>query len=222
MSWIHTPAEWPWGSSFLSLCLGFLTCQPCGVVVRMKQEAAQSGPGTCLAIRGWCPLPSDASSEGVAATRCCLGFSALDDGGGGWPALLPPPPPQGLSALPDLPDHDSQADPVERQAVCGAVSRKLPEIHPPRTIPPERVLSRMTPFLPPQVLRQGPPSGFSGVAGWVGPAPTGEKCCVPHLHSLWGCDGVSGGRTHLSFSGKKKEESSTHGQSRELLGDRCP
>ena len=76
----------------------------------MKQEAAQSGPGTCLAIRGWCPLPGNASSEGVAATRCCLGFSALDDGGGGrWSALLlpTPPPPQGLSALPDPPDHDS-------------------------------------------------------------------------------------------------------------------
>lgn len=189
----------------------------------MKQEAAQSGPGTCLAIRGWCPLPSDASSEGVAASRCCLGFSALDDGGGQVVSTAAAAPlPQGLSALPDPPDHDSQADAMERQAVCGAVSRKLPEIHPPRTIPPEGVLSRMTPFLPPQVLRQGPPSGFSGVAGWVGPAPGGEKCCVPHLHGLWGYHGVSGGHTHLSFSGKKKEESSPHGQSRELLGDRHP
>ena len=102
-SWIHTPAEWPWGSSFLSLCLGFLTCQPCGVVVRMKQEAAQSGPGTCLAIRGWCPLPGNASSEGVAATRCCLGFSALDDGGGqvvSTAAANPPPPPRPKGSVP--------------------------------------------------------------------------------------------------------------------------
>ena len=80
----------------------------------------------------------------------------------------------------------------------------------------------MTPFLSPQVLRQGPPSAFSGVANWVGPAPGEEKDCVPHSHSLWGCDGVSGGHTHLSFSGKNNEEGSTRGQSRELLGDRHP
>lgn len=203
---------------FLPLCLGFLTCQPCGVVVRMKQEAAWSGTGTCLAIRGWCPLPSDASSEGVAATHCCLGAGRRGWGG----QVVSIAAPQGLSALSDPPDRDSQACPVERRAVCGAVSRKLPEIHPPRTTPPEGVLGRMTPFLPPQVLRQGPPSAFLGVANWAGPAPGEEKDCVPHSHSLWGCDGVSGGHAHLSFSGKNNEEGSTCGQSRELLGDRRP
>ena len=97
---------------FRPLCLGFLTCQPCGVVVRMKQEAAWSGTGTCLAIRGWCPLPSDASSEGVAATHCCLGAGRRGWGG----QVVSIAAPQGLSALSDPPDRDSQACPVERRA----------------------------------------------------------------------------------------------------------
>ena len=105
---------------------------------------------------------------------------------------------------------------MERRAVCSAVSRKLPEIHPPKTTP-----TRSNDPLPATLgSLQGPPSAFLGVANRVGPAPGEEKGCVLHSRSLWGCDGVSAGRTHLSFSGKKNEKGSARGQSRELLGDR--
>lgn len=152
----------------------------------MKQEAAWSGTGTCWATAGWCPLPSDASSEGVVATRCCLGVSALDDGAGGQhcchaaPAFRCPSRP---------PECDSQACPVERRAVCSAVSRKLPEIHPPRTTPPEGVLGRMTPLPCHPRFSAGTTICFLGVANRVGPVPGEEKGCVLHSHSLWGCDG---------------------------------